>query len=188
MGTRGLTKVIKNGETLVAQYGQWDHYASGQGATAFFAVQRPDVIERLSAKVDTLCYYPSEEERRAMSKPFEDGHAEGWMTMESGKSFGDTYPSLTRDTGAEILYVIADAEERVPLFLDIDFEKDDLFCEGVLTVNLDNQTFTSNFGEEPVVLTFDEVSQMTIKDYLAKFMDEEHAEEYANAINSRTAA
>jgi hypothetical protein len=187
MGTRGLTKVIKNGEIVVAQYGQWDHYASGQGTTAFFAVQRSDVIERLSDKVDTLCYYPSEDERKAMSKPFEDGSMEGWMTMESGKSFSETYPSMSRDTGAEILYVIADAEDKVPLFLDIDFEKDELFCEGVLTVNLDNQTFTSNFGED-VVLTFDEVREMTIKDYLLRFMDEEHAEEYATAINNRAAA
>jgi hypothetical protein len=187
MGTRGLTKVIKNGEIVVAQYGQWDHYASGQGATAFFAVQRPDVIERLSDKVDTLCYYPSEEEREAMWKPFEDGSMAGMMSFESGKKFSELYPSMTRDTGAEILYVIADAEDKVPLFLDIDFEKDELFCEGVLTINLDDQTFTSNFGED-VVLTFDEVREMTIKDYLAKFMDEQYAIEYANAINSKAVA
>ena len=190
MGTRGLTKVIKNGEIVVAQYGQWDHYASGQGATAFFAVQRPDVIERLSEKVTTLCYYPSQEEREAMWKPF-TGQAsqDGWVTFDEGKSFGEKYPSMTRDTGAEILYVIADAEDRVPLFLDIEFEKDDLFCEGVLTVNLDDQTFTSQFyGNDPVTLTFDEVREMGIADYLAKFMDEEDAKEYAESIMRHQAA
>ena len=182
MGTRGLTKVIKNGETVVAQYGQWDHYPSGQGVTAFYAVQRPDVIERLSAKVDTLCYYPSQEEREEMWKPYMGGASqEGWVTFEEGKSFGDKYPSMTRDTGAEILYVIADSEERVPLFLDIDFEQDELFCEGVYTVNLDNQTFTSKWDEE-VTLTFDEVREMSVKDYLAHFMDEASAEESAKQV------
>lgn len=180
MGTRGLTKVIKDGEIVVAQYGQWDHYPAGQGATAFFAVQREDVIERLTAKLAKV-FYPSQEELREMSKPFEDGHAEGWMTMESGKKFSEKYPSLTRDTGAEILYVIADSEEQVPLSLDIEFEQDELFCEGVYTVNLDNQTFTSKWDKE-ITLTFDEVRQMGIKDYLAKFMDEDSAEEHAKYI------
>lgn len=33
MGTRNLTVVIKKAKPVVAQYGQWDGYPSGQGAT-----------------------------------------------------------------------------------------------------------------------------------------------------------
>ena len=34
MGTRGVTMVIQEEKVKVAQYGQWDHYPSGQGLTA----------------------------------------------------------------------------------------------------------------------------------------------------------
>jgi hypothetical protein len=33
MGTRNLTRVICDGKTKVAQYGQWDGYPEGQGKT-----------------------------------------------------------------------------------------------------------------------------------------------------------
>ena len=35
MGTRNLTKVIMNGDVVVAHYGQWVGYPAGQGITAF---------------------------------------------------------------------------------------------------------------------------------------------------------
>ena len=39
MGTRNLTKVInEQGEVVVAQYGQWDGYPSGQGVNALNAI------------------------------------------------------------------------------------------------------------------------------------------------------
>jgi hypothetical protein len=168
MGTRNLTKVIKDEKVVVAQYGQWDGYPSGQGLTGFFAVTKDDVMAGLEANLN-LTYEPSEDERKAMSKPFEDGHAEGWMTIESGKAYGEKYPSLTRDTGAEILYLIANATEPVPLFLDIEFENDDLFCEGVYEVNLDNKTYTSKYNGIIVTLTFDEAKEMGVEGYLKRF-------------------
>ena len=183
MGTRNLTKVIKDGEIVVAQYGQWDGYPSGQGLTAFFAVTQDDVMASLEANL-SLVYYPSEDERKAMSKPFEDGHAEGWMTYESGKAYGEKYPSLTRDTGAEILYVIANATEPVPLFLDIEFENDDLFCEGVYEVNLDNKTYTSKYNGIIVTLTFDEAKELGVEGYLKRFgTDDESIEAVIHSLS-----
>jgi len=186
MGTRNLTKVIKDGEVVVAQYGQWDGYPSGQGLTAFFAVTQDDVMAGLEANLN-LTYQPSEAERRAMSKPFEDGHDEGWMTLESGKAFGEKYPSMTRDTGAEILYLIANATEPVPLFLDIEFENDDLFCEGVYEVNLDNKTYTSKYNGIIVTLTFDEAKELGVEGYLKRFgTDDESIEAVIHSL-SKTA-
>lgn len=40
MGTRGLTMVICDGETKVAQYGQWDHYPEGNGITCLEFTKR----------------------------------------------------------------------------------------------------------------------------------------------------
>ena len=186
MGTRNLTKVIKDGEVVVAQYGQWDGYPSGQGLTGFFAITKDDVMASLEANLNPI-YYPSFDERRAMSKPFEDGHDEGWMTIESGKAFGEKYPSMTRDTGAEILYVIANATEPVPLFLDIEFEDDDLMCEGVYEVNLDNKTYTSKYNGIIVTLTFDEARELGVEGYLKRFgTDDESIEAVIHSL-SKTA-
>ena len=183
MGTRNLTKVIKDGKVVVAQYGQWDGYPSGQGATVFFAIQKKGQMEGLEANLN-LTYEPSDDERMEMAKPFLDGSMPGMMTYDSGKAFGEKYPSLTRDTGADILNVIAEATEPVPLYLDIDFENDDLFCEGVYTVNLDNKTFTSKYDGREVRMSFSEVRTGTLADYLIRFYpdDPEHVDELVASV------
>lgn len=183
MGTRNLTKVIKNNKVVVAQYGQWDGYPSGQGATVFFAIQKAGQMEGLEANLH-LTYEPSEDERMEMTKPFLDGSMPGMMTIESGKLFSEKYPSLSRDTGADILNVIAEAIEPVPLYLDIDFENDDLMCEGVYTVNLDNKTFTSKFDGQTVRMSFSEVRTGTLGDYLIRFYpdDPEHVDELVESV------
>mgnify|MGYP000073667684 CR=1 FL=1 len=183
MGTRNLTKVIKNNKVVVAQYGQWDGYPSGQGATVFFAIQKPGQMEGLENNL-YLTYEPSDDERMEMAKPFLDGSMPGMMTIESGKLFSEKYPSLSRDTGASILNVIAEATEPVPLYLDIDFENDELFCEGVYTVNLDNKTFTSKFDGREVRMSFSEVRTGTVGDYLIRFYpdDPEHVDELVESV------
>jgi hypothetical protein len=168
MGTRNLTKVIKDDKVVVAQYGQWDGYPSGQGLTGFFAITKDDVMASLEANLN-LIFYPTDEQMKEYSKPFEDGTRDGWMTYESGKAYGEKYPSLTRDTCTEILYVIANATGPVPLYLDIEFEDDDLYCEGVYEVNLDNKTYTSKYNGIIVTLTFDEAKELGVEGYLKRF-------------------
>ena len=183
MGTRNLTKVIKNNKVVVAQYGQWDGYPAGQGITAFNFLKS---LENRNALIWGLqkIYYPFQDEIEAMAKPFLDGSMPGMMTYDSGKAFGEKYPSLTRDTGADILNVIAEATAPVPLYLDIEFEQDDLFCEGVYTVNLDNKTFTSKFDGRTVRMSWAEVRTGTLADYLKKFnYDDEDIEGMIESIN-----
>ena len=183
MGTRNLTKVIKDDKVVVAQYGQWDGYPSGQGLTGFFAITKDDVVASLEANL-SLLYYPSEDELTKMAEPFWDGR-EGWMTFESGKAYGEKYPSLTRDTCTEILYVIANATEPVPISLEIEFEDDELFCEGVYEVNLDNKTYTSKYNGIIVTLTFDEAKELGVEGYLKRFgYDNESIEAVIHSLST----
>jgi hypothetical protein len=179
MGTRGLTKVVYKGETIVAQYGQWDHYPEGQGVTLFNILKDPANVENFIKKIPQI-YYPSDLELSAIFKPFEDGSMEGMMTMDSGNKFAEVFPTLTRNTGAEIFKVIADyGNAPIPISKDEDFQKDELFCEGVYTVDLDRELFHTQFGREggvwviSLVLAFESIREMTKDDYLVSCRDSE---------------
>jgi hypothetical protein len=173
MGTRGLTKVIYKNQVIVAQYGQWDHYPEGQGVTLFHTLTNPDVVKAFIEKIPQI-YYPSDADVEALVKPFEDGTMDGMMTFESGDKFSEKYPTLTRNTGGEIFRVIADWDDSpIPIVRDLDFEKDELFCEGVYVVDLDNELFTTKFGRHEgswdihLVLHFESIREMkSHEDYL----------------------
>lgn len=166
MGTRGITEVIFENEIKVSQYGQWDHYPSGQGVTVFNFLRGADNISKLKNGITNHVFVPSESEYEGMVKPF--SNEDGWMTMDQSEQFSKQYPSLTRDTGAGILEVIANAEGTIPLVLDTEFKNDELFCEGVYTINLDNETFTTRYGGEETTISFSDVYTMGIEDYLVK--------------------
>jgi hypothetical protein len=177
MGTRGLTKVVYKNQVIVAQYGQWDHYPEGQGVTLFHTLQDPDVVKRFIKKIPQI-YYPSDSDVQALLKPFQDGVMDGSLSMDSGKKFAEQFPTLTRDTGGEIFRVIADWDDSpIPIVRDIDFEKDELFCEGVYTINLDSEFFHTQFGryegswEYSLLIGFESLREMTVDDYLISCKD-----------------
>lgn len=170
MGTRGITEITYQGEIKVSQYGQWDHYPSGQGLTIFDFLSDPENVELLKSKMH-LVYQATSEEIDELAKPFCD--EDGRMFWEEGKKFSEKYPSLTRDTGGGILEVIANTYDPLPVSLDLEFKDDTLFCEGVYEINLDKDTFTTKNnryenpnGEDVLTLTFLEVQSMTPEEYL----------------------
>jgi hypothetical protein len=177
MGTRGLTKVVYKNQTIVAQYGQWDHYPEGQGVTLFHTLSNPDVVKAFIKKIPQI-YYPSDSELEAIFKPFEDGSMPGMMTFESGDKFEDKYPTLTRNTGGEIFRVIADWDDSpIPIVRDEAFEKDELFCEGVYTINLDTGFFHTQFDRQDgtwrisLFLGLEYLLDMTAEDYIQSCKD-----------------
>jgi hypothetical protein len=177
MGTRGLTKVIYKNQVIVAQYGQWDHYPEGQGVTLFHTLTNPDVVKAFIDKIPQI-YYPSDSDVEALLKPFQDGVMDGSMSMDSGKKFAEQFPTLTRDTGGEIFRVIADWDDSpIPIVRDLEFENDELFCEGIYTVDLDRELFHTQFSKYKgswdisLVLAFESIREMSVDDYLVSCKD-----------------
>ena len=177
MGTRGVTEVIYNGKLVVSQYGQWDHYPMGQGLTVLNFLRDELNIDKLKANLMLhLTYEASEEELKKIYANYFD--SEGRGTAEDGEKFEKAYPSLTRNTGAGILSVIANAKTTpIPLQLEPESFKDDrLFCEGVYTINLDEETFTTRYNrynnptrdEDVLVMTFDACKTVTDDEYLTR--------------------
>jgi hypothetical protein len=156
MGTRGLTKVIYEGEVKVAQYGQWDHYPSGVGLEVLAFVRDEQNVINLKNNIKDMARISSQDELDKIAKEFSD-QVDGLMTMEQSEAYKDKYPSLHRDTGASILTLIANATTPIPIILDTEFEEDGLFCEGVYTVDLDQRMFISRYADRLLVFMLDDL-------------------------------
>jgi len=156
MGTRNLTKVIDgNGEVKVAQYGQWDGYPSGQGLSALYHARNAHAI---SASLPYVRFV-SEDEANALMAGYDFANG----------NFSRDFPSLSRDTGADILGVIVYSAGEVPLIDNREFENDDLFCEGVYTIDFQTNSFISKFGDNHVLFPLDNLP--TNDEYLEAFRD-----------------
>ncbi|WP_270828935.1 hypothetical protein [Aeromonas sp. QDB20] len=147
MGTRNLTCVVVDGEYRIAQYGQWDGYPSGQGATALqflLSMNRESFITKLRA-----ARFATDEDLDAIQAEL-DAAAPGSssrMMAEGGK-----YQQFSRDLGANILNIVAKAEPGILLKDRRSFAADSLFCEWAYVVDFDKGTFEvfQGFNEAPV--------------------------------------
>lgn len=137
MGTRHLIKVISNGETKVAQYGQWDGYPSGAGVDIARFLETVN-LDKFKEAVDN-CSFVSSEFITELLAPY--SNAEGWMTFEESMVVKERFPEFHRDTSAGVLWVILQ-RNGCKLYDDSEFESDTLFCEWVYTIDLDNETVT----------------------------------------------
>jgi hypothetical protein len=164
MGTRNLTKVIdKDGVTKVAQYGQWDGYPEGQGINVLsFLTTDRYAVEELELALDK-CYFVSEEEQQAIYAEYNEAYPE----QTHLKKFSAMLPSFSRDTCGQILNVVRWSAGKVPLIDESDFENDDLFCEGVYTLNYQTREFISKWNDKVVSFSFDELPTPEI--YLESF-------------------
>jgi hypothetical protein len=164
MGTRNLTAVIKNGEPVIAQYGQWDGYPKGQGVNVYEFIKSAGVA-RLEANLDKA-YWADENELKAIYSKYETEN--GWMTFERGQEFSEDYPSLTRDTCAGILELVASATDKVPLVNEMAFIEDTLFCEWAYVIDLDTRELKVYAGtQEPRVVFSLENFPKNIEDFIA---------------------
>lgn len=140
MGTRNLTAVMCDNKYIVAQYGQWDGYPSGQGVTALeFLKKKFD--KDLFLKKCELIHQPSENElKKDYVKCGADPNSE-WIDLKTSDKFNALHPYLSRDNGAGILEMIQNATKPFWLKNKIEFAHESLFCEWCYVIDLDKDTF-----------------------------------------------
>lgn len=143
MGTRNLTMVISKGETKIAQYGQWDGYPSGQGATVLDFLTRMYIVgfeNEFKNQLDKCKFIDKEKEKEIQAFLDELGCSDGWMNMDQSAKYVERYPLLSRDKGAEILNLVLDSEEEtIWLNNGSEFAADSLFCEWAYVIDMDNR-------------------------------------------------
>ena len=166
MGTRNLTKVIdREGFIRVAQYGQWDGYPSGQGATALFHATHN--LKKIEAGLNRV-HWAKEYQLDEIYNSLPDFN---YVGTEDGDKFSLLYPNLTRGTGADILGVVAYSVGQVLLVDQSDFEQDGLMCEGVYTLDFQNHKFISKYDGK--VIEFDLDNLPTLEVYLDSWSNSE---------------
>ena len=150
MGTRNLIAIAKGNGYKLAQYNQWDGYLTGQGngILAFFNTPGFD-LETFKNKVDNL-YFGDEDEINAIWDKFSTN---GMMTRDQSKAFQKSeYGYLSRDTGSDILSIIAASNGPMLVQNSIDFAKDSLFCEFAYVIDLNRNVLElyQGFNQEPL--------------------------------------
>lgn len=144
-----MTMVVLDGQTRVAQYGQWDGCPDGQGKKVLGFLTNMD-RQLFEQKVRASRFITDEEYNEAWKKagatgirfrilrPHELAAAMGledytfcgeWATQEQVEKFHAQFPALDRDHGAEILQFICDQPDGVVLKDSSSFGLESLFCE-----------------------------------------------------------
>ncbi len=158
MGTRNLT-VVKNadGEIRVAQYGQWDGYPSYTGAGIIGFLSDSQNVDYLKAGIEFTRFITDEQ----VDSIYEE------VTNRAGiEAFKESYPSLTRDAGWEIIKIVSE-KTNVPLVNSIDFAADDLFCEGYYEIDFQTNKFISKYNG--IVQEYSLYALPMVEDYLSAF-------------------
>lgn len=147
MGTRNLTAVYLDGEYKIAQYGQWDGYPEGQGMTALNFLRSMDEEKFKSALRNSS--FISEDELTALWKQYR-ADDNGMISLDNADRMKKDHPEYSRDTGADILYMMQNHPEGLKLQDSISFAADGLFCEWAWVIDLDKRTFEGyrGFGRE----------------------------------------
>lgn len=155
MGTRNLTAVLVNSTPVIAQYGQWDGYPSGQGRTALnFCRKYLKTQQGRDAFMEKAkrCRWENDTEVSEFNKSI--GCEDGWMNMEQAAKYHAAFPYMNRDHGAKILHMVHDApaDETIVLTNSYDFAQNSLFCEYAYVVDLTSNRLEAYIGfqKEPL--------------------------------------
>lgn len=152
MGTRNLTAVIKDGEYKIAQYGQWDGYPSGQGATALKFLREQETLEPFRKALDR-CFFYTPGQLTSLNTRYQNeceeadrkyrGYTEAdYAARRHARYAEDCLLHLSRDVGAGILdIVLKRPDAELGLKDSRSFAGDSLFCEWAYVIDLDAEVF-----------------------------------------------
>lgn len=148
MGTRHLIEVRCDGETKIAQYGQWDGYPSGQGVRVLKFLTNKAHKKKWLKALKRCRFFTSDEEIYEMYPLIE-------------KSEDNIPPELHRDTGSKILDLVFDSKDKIYLV-------DSRGSYGVqywYTIDMDGNTFNIT-DRGPLSVTYKLNKLPTEKEFL----------------------
>jgi len=140
MGTRGLSCAFVDGQFKVAQYGQWDHYPSGQGTSIAVFIENLLNEGRLDEFTEAIreCRFLTNEEVEQKQNQVIGKTNGGWINMEQSDKLLKELPELHRDTGSGVFSLILNNGVR-EIHNDVQFAVDGLFCEWAYVIDLDKK-------------------------------------------------
>jgi hypothetical protein len=160
MGTRNLT-VVRNleGTTKIAQYGQWDGYPQYSGIKALEFLRDKTNRNNLLVELQQVEFITDEE----CDKIYNSFDNTDWQN----KDFLNAYPGLHRDTGVDILEIVANTMNTIKTIDNTEFAKDSLFCEGIYEVDFSTNSFISRYNGTTIEYDLDTLP--TNEEYLLSF-------------------
>ena len=149
MGTRHYQTVInKEGETKVAQYGQWDGYPDGKGLDILNFLQNAD-LKKYQLNLNKI-------------KPITEEQIE---SINKLPDWYEKYPHLSRDCGAKIHKLIENNKVDFVSLMDESDARN--WCEGFYTINFKTNEFVSEYYS--VTKTFSLDNLPTKEEYINAF-------------------
>ena len=151
MGTRHRQAVIsKDGELKVNQYGQWDGYPDGQGASILEYLKTGN-LEKYQANLEKIPQATS-------------GQLDAIREL---KDWREQYPYLSRDCGSDIHQMIENGHVK---FVDhIDEAEAQRWCEGFYTIDFNKGVFISEYNGKTTTHKLDSLPSK--EEYINQFIN-----------------
>lgn len=137
--------INKQGETKVAQYGQWDGYPSGVGVGILKFLSDKELVEKFNNNLHKVRFIDDEGRDKEFIKSY-NKNAPEWShepdnRTDEQKRWFKTY--CTRDLAEEVLINIANSQdEEILLFNREDTGKGDGWVEFSYVINFKENTFS----------------------------------------------
>lgn len=149
MGTRHSIIAVVDGETKLAQYGQWDGYLGGQGIDILnFLKTSP--LDKFKEQVRGLVEMTDERRKQILIDLGADPNSDN-VSNEVADQYYKKYPQMSREMSAKILPLILNGSVK-DVYLDKQFPADSIFCEYAYVIDFDKNTFEAykGFNKEPL--------------------------------------